>query len=208
MSNFKETDSAAPLREDLSDEELALLYAKGNNKAFDELLTRTKDKIFTYITCMVKDEDLANDLFQETYIKAIMKLRNHQYSTTGKFVFWMTRIAHNVIMDHYRDQKGEHFVEQGKNNNLQNMKGASVLDSYRESELVNEQVRRDVVRLMNALPEPQREVVYMRFFQEMSFKEIAEETGVSINTSLGRMRYALINLRKMTRQHGVSLVLA
>ena len=111
-------------------------------------------------------------------------------------------------MDHYRDQKGEHFVEQGKNNNLQNMKGASVLDSYRESELVNEQVRRDVVRLMNALPESQREVVYMRFFQEMSFKEIAEETGVSINTSLGRMRYALINLRKMTRQHGVSLVLA
>ena len=208
MSNLKETDSAAPLFGDLSDEELALLYAKGNNKAFDELLTRTKDKIFTYITYMVKDEDLANDLFQETYIKAIMRLRNQQYSTTGKFVFWLTRIAHNVVMDHYRDQKGEHLVDKGKNNNLQNMKCASVLDSYRESELVNEQVKRDVVRLMNALPESQREVVYMRFFQEMSFKEIAEETGVSINTSLGRMRYALINLRKMTRQHGVNLVLA
>ena len=205
MSHLKETDSAAPLFGDLSDEELALLYAKGNNKAFDELLLRTKDKIFTYITYMVKDEDLANDLFQETFIKAIMKLRNNQYSTTGKFVFWITRIAHNVIIDHYRDLKGEHIVEQGKNNDLQNMKGSSVLDSYRESELVNEQVKRDVVKLMNALPDTQREVVYMRFFQEMSFKEIAEETGVSINTSLGRMRYALINLRKMTRQHGVNL---
>ena len=208
MSKIKVTDTAASVYKEVTDEQLALLYAEGNNKAFDELLTRTKDKIFTYITYMVKDEDLANDLFQETYIKAIMRLRNQQYSTTGKFVFWLTRIAHNVVMDHYRDQKGEHLVDQGKNNNLQNMKCASVLDSYRESELVNEQVKRDVVRLMNALPESQREVVYMRFFQEMSFKEIAEETGVSINTSLGRMRYALINLRKMTRQHGVNLVLA
>ena len=194
--------------ESMTDEELALAYIDGNNRAFDELLSRSQDKIFGYIMYIVKDEDLANDLFQETYIKAIMRLRNQQYSTTGKFVFWLTRIAHNVVMDHYRDQKGEHLVDQGKNNNLQNMKCASVLDSYRESELVNEQVKRDVVRLMNALPESQREVVYMRFFQEMSFKEIAEETGVSINTSLGRMRYALINLRKMTRQHGVNLVLA
>lgn len=157
---------------------------------------------------MVKDEDLANDLFQETFFKAITKLRSHQYTTSGKFIFWMTRIAHNVIIDHFRDQKGEHIVEQGKDNDLQNMKTSSVLDTSRESELVNEQVRRDVVKLMNALPDSQREVVYMRFFQEMSFKEIAEETGVSINTSLGRMRYALINLRKMTRQHGVNLRLA
>ena len=197
MNTFKE----------MSDEELALLYVNGNNKAFDELLLRIQDKIFTYIMYMVKDEDVANDLFQETFIKAITKLQNGLYTDSGKFVFWVTRIAHNVIIDHYREIKGEHIVEPTKDNNLQNLKGASVLDTFRESEMVNEQVKMDVKRLMEALPESQREVVYMRYFQQMSFKEIAEETGVSINTSLGRMRYALINLRKLTRLHQVNLVL-
>ena len=190
---------------EMTDEELALLYVNGNNKAFDELLSRIQDKIFTYIMYMVKDEDMANDLFQETFIKAITKLQNDLYTDSGKFVFWVMRIAHNVIIDHYREIKGEHIVEPTKDNDLQNLKGASVLDTYRESEMVNEQVKKDVKRLMEALPESQREVVYMRFFQQMSFKEIAEETGVSINTSLGRMRYALINLRKLTRQHRVNL---
>ena len=189
----------------MSDEELALLYVNGNNKAFDELLSRVQDKIFTYIMYMVKDEDMANDLFQETFIKAITKLQNGLYTDSGKFVFWVMRIAHNVIIDRYREIKGEHIIEPTKDNDLENLRGASVLDTYRESEMVNEQVKQDVKRLMNALPETQREVVYMRFFQQMSFKEIAEETGVSINTSLGRMRYALINLRKLTRQHRVNL---
>ena len=189
----------------MTDEELALLYVNGNNKAFDELLLRVQDKIFTYIMYMVKDENLANDLFQEAFIKAITKLQNGLYTNSGKFVFWMTRIAHNVIIDHYREIKCERIIEPTKDNDLENPKGASVLDTFRESEMVNEQVRKDVKRLMNALPENQREVVYMRFFQQMSFKEIAEETGVSINTSLGRMRYALINLRKLTRQHRVNL---
>ena len=195
MSTFKE----------MTDEELALLYVNGNNKAFDELLLRVQDKIFTYIMYMVKDENLANDLFQEAFIKAITKMQNGLYTNSGKFVFWMTRIAHNVIIDHYREIKCERIIEPTKDNDLENLKGASVLDTFRESEMVNEQVRKDVKRLMNALPENQREVVYMRFFQQMSFKEIAEETGVSINTSLGRMRYALINLRKLTRQHRVNL---
>ena len=195
MSTFKE----------MSDEELALLYVNGNNKAFDELLSRIQDKIFTYIMYMVKDEEMANDLFQETFIKAITKLQNGSYTDSGKFVFWVMRIAHNVIIDRYREIKGEHIIEPTKDNDLENLRGASVLDTYRESEMVNEQVKQDVKRLMNALPETQREVVYMRFFQQMSFKEIAEETGVSINTSLGRMRYALINLRKLTRQHRVNL---
>ena len=189
----------------MTDEELALLYVNGNNKAFDELLSRIQDKIFTYIMYMVKDEDMANDLFQETFIKAITKLQNGLYTDSGKFVFWVMRIAHNVIIDRYREIKGEHIIEPTKDNDLENLKGASVLDTYRESEMVNEQVKLDVKRLMNALPETQREVVYMRFFQQMSFKEIAEETGVSINTSLGRMRYALINLRKLTRQYRVNL---
>ena len=191
----------------MSDEQLALLYADGNNRAFDELLSRIQDKLFTYIVCMVKDEELANDLFQETFIKAIMKLRDGKYKDSGKFSFWMTRIAHNVIIDHYREQKGMHIVEPSKDNDLQNLKVASVLESDHERNMVNEQVLKDVKRLMNALPEPQREVVFMRYFQEMSFKEIAEATGVSINTSLGRMRYALINLRRLSRQHNVNLSL-
>lgn len=192
---------------EMSDEQLALLYADGNNRAFDELLSRIKDKLFSYIVCMVKDEQLANDLFQETFIKAIVKLRDGKYKDNGKFSFWMTRIAHNVIIDHFRETKGMHIVETSKDNDLQNLKVASILDIDRERGMVNEQVLRDVKRLMNALPETQREVVFMRYYQEMSFKEIAEATGVSINTSLGRMRYALINLRRLSRQHNVSLTL-
>lgn len=191
----------------MSDEQLALLYADGNNRAFDELLSRIQDKLFTYIVCMVKDEELANDLFQETFIKAITKLRDGKYRDNGKFSFWMTRIAHNVIIDHYREVKGMHIVEPSKDNDLQNLKVASVMESDRERGMVNEQVMQDVRRLMNALPQPQREVVFMRYYQDMSFKEIAQATGVSINTSLGRMRYALINMRRLSRQHNVNLSL-
>ena len=192
MSTFKE----------MTDEQLALLYIDGNNKAFDELLARIKDKIFSYVYYLTKDEDMANDVFQDTFVKAIMKLKNGQYIDSGKFVYWVMRIAHNVFVDHYRDVKGERIVDINKNNDIQNLK-----EINRENEMVNEQVRQDVTRLMNALPETQREVAFMRYFQQMSFKEIAEETGVSINTSLGRMRYALINMRKMSHKHNLNLTL-
>ena len=191
----------------MSDEQLALAYIDGNIRAFDELLSRNQDKIFNYIMYVVKDEDLANDLFQETFLKVISKLQGGQYSATGKFSWWLTRIAHNVVIDHYRELKNSKIVEAPKENDLSNLRSASVLDKNRENELTNEQVLEDVKRLMEALPEQQRDVVYMRFFQEMSFKEIAEQTNVSINTSLGRMRYALINLRKLTRLNGVNLAL-
>ena len=191
----------------MSDEQLALAYIDGNNRAFDELLSRNQDKIFTYIMYVVKDEDLANDLFQETFLKVITKLQNGQYSDTGKFSWWLTRIAHNVIIDHYRSLKSSKIVEAPKENDLSNLRSASVMDQNRENELNNEQVLKDVKRLVEALPESQRDVVYMRFFQELSSKEIAEMTNVSINTSLGRMRYALINLRKLTRQYGLNLTM-
>ena len=191
----------------MSDEELALAYIDGNNRAFDELLTRNQNKIFTYIMYVVKDEDLANDLFQETFLKVITKLQHGQYTDSGKFSWWLTRVAHNVIIDYYRDQKGNRIVEATNGNDLNALHNNDVLDINRENQLSNEQVLKDVIRLMEALPEPQRDVVYMRYFQELSFKEIAEQTNVSINTSLGRMRYALINLRKLTRQHGVNLTL-
>lgn len=189
----------------MSDEELVLAYIDGNNRAFDELLNRSEEKIFSYIMYMVKDEDLANDLFQETYLKVITKLQDGQYSNCGKFSWWLTRIAHNVVIDHFRSLKSEKIVDAPKDNELSNLKSASVLDDNRETQLSNEQVLRDVKKLMESLPENQRDVVYMRFFQELSFKEIAEQTNVSINTSLGRMRYAIINLRKLTREHGISL---
>lgn len=189
----------------MSDEQLALAYIDGNNRAFDELLSRNQDKIFTYIMYVVRDEDLANDLFQETFLKVITKLQNGQYSDTGKFSWWLTRIAHNVVIDHFRAQKSSKIVEAPKDNDLSNLRSDAVQNLSRESELNNEQVMEDIKRLVEALPESQRDVVNMRFFQELSFKEIAEQTNVSINTSLGRMRYALINLRKLTRQYGVSL---
>lgn len=189
----------------MSDEQLALAYIDGNNRAFDELLSRNQDRIFTTIMYAVKDEDLANDLFQETFLKVITKLQNGQYSDTGKFSWWLTRIAHNVVIDHFRAQKSSKIVEAPKDNDLSNLRGEAIHNQSRESELNNEQVMEDVKRLVEALPEAQRDVVNMRFFQELSFKEIAEQTHVSINTSLGRMRYALINLRKLTRQYGVNL---
>ena len=191
----------------MSDEELALAYIDGNNRAFDELLSRNQEKIFTYIMCIVKDEDVANDLFQETFLKVITKLQDGQYADTGKFCWWLTRIAHNVIIDHYRAKKSDRTTNAPKGNELSNLRSASVMDDNRENQLSNEQVLKDVKHLMEALPEPQRDVVFMRFYQDMSFKEIAEQTHVSINTSLGRMRYALINLRKLTRQHGLNLQL-
>lgn len=189
----------------MSDEQLALAYIDGNNRAFDELLSRNQDRVFTTIMYAVKDEDLANDLFQETFLKVITKLQNGQYSDTGKFSWWLTRIAHNVVIDHFRAQKSSKIVEAPKDNDLSNLRGEAIHNQSRESELNNEQVMEDVKRLVEALPEAQRDVVSMRYFQELSFKEIAEQTNVSINTSLGRMRYALINLRKLTRQYGVNL---
>ena len=191
----------------MSDEQLALAYIDGNNKAFDELLSRNQDKIFTYIMCIVKNEDLANDLFHDTFLKVITKLQNHQYSDTGKFYFWLTRVTHNVIMDYYRSLKNDKVVDVAGENDLTKIKSAEVLGDNRETEIAKDQTNKDLVFLMDLLPEQQRSVVYMRYFQDLSFKEIAEETNVSINTSLGRMRYALMNMRRLSRQYDINLCL-
>ena len=193
--------------EGMSNEELALLYVGGNNKAFDELLERTQSKLFAYIKFVVRNDDVANDIFQETFVKVITRLQEGRYTDTGKFTFWLTRIAHNAIMDWYRSQKSDRIVDLADDNDLNNLSGEQVQDSFRESEMVNDQVMEDVRRLMEALPAAQREVVFMRFYQQLSFKEIADLTGVSINTALGRMRYALMNLRKMAKEHQMELAL-
>jgi RNA polymerase sigma-70 factor (ECF subfamily) len=193
--------------EGVTDEELALLYVKGNNSAFDELLSRTQTKLFTYIMFVVRDHDIADDIFQETFVKVITRLQKGQYTDSGKFIFWITRIAHNCIMDWYRQQQTSHIIEVNEDNDLQNLKSASVMDISKETEMINEQVLLDIKKMVETLPTPQREVVYMRFYQQLSFKEIAEVTGVSINTSLGRMRYAIINLRRMAKEHKIELAL-
>lgn len=193
--------------EGVSDESLALLYVQGDNRAFDELLSRTQTKLFTYIMFVVRDHDIADDIFQETFVKVITKLQQGLYTDSGKFQFWITRIAHNCIMDWYRQQQSAHIIDANEENDLQNLKSASVMDSNKEAEMINEQILIDIKKMMNTLPAPQREVVYMRYFQQLSFKEIADLTGVSINTSLGRMRYALINLRKMAKDNKIELAL-
>lgn len=192
---------------EMTDEQLALSYISGNNRAFDLLLSRTQSKLFTYIMFVVRDHDVANDIFQETYMKVIVKLQQGKYTNSGKFSAWIVRIAHNVIMDWYREQKMEKIVEPTEDNDLSNLGGNDLLDLNVENHFVNEQVLSDVRKMMNLLPPTQREVVFMRFYQEMSFKEIAEATGVSINTALGRMRYAILNLRRMAREHNVALQL-
>ncbi|MDE5571100.1 MAG: sigma-70 family RNA polymerase sigma factor [Prevotella sp.] len=188
-----------------TDEQLALLYVGGNSGAFDELLERNQKKLYSYILFVVHDPEVANDVFQETFVKVITKLQDGKYTDSGKFSFWLTRIAHNVIMDNYRHQKAAHIVEPTEGNDLNKLRSDELMDINRENEFVNTQVMNDVRRMMDQLPAPQREVVYMRFYQGLSFKEIAQITGVSINTSLGRMRYALINMRRMARQHRIQL---
>lgn len=189
----------------MTDEELALSYVNGNNKAFDLLLSRTQSKLFSYILFVVRDRDRADDVFQETFVKAIAKLHEGRYTTSGKFLAWLMRIAHNVIMDNYRENRSKGTVDVAGDNDLSNISSDSLLDSNIESEYVNTQVLSDVKKMMNMLPTPQREVVFMRYYQNMAFKEIAEVTGVSINTSLGRMRYALLNMRRMARDNKLSL---
>lgn len=191
----------------LTDEELAISYVRGNNRAFDELLSRNQSKLFSYILFVVRDEDKANDLFQETFVKVITKLHQGRYVDSGKFGAWIMRIAHNVIMDWYREQRSRNLIEPTDENDLSNLSGNEILDSNVENRYVNDQIMVDVKNMMNMLPPTQREVVFMRFYQDLSFKEIAETTGVCINTSLGRMRYAILNLRRMSKEHNIALQL-
>lgn len=190
---------------DMTDEELALRYMNGDNKAFDILLSRNQATLFSYILFVVHDEDTANDVFQDTFIKVIVKLRNGLYAPTGKFGAWCMRIAHNVIMDLYRGKRNDHIVEANEDNDISNMSFEGMEEMNIEQSYINDQVLRDVRKIMNQLPSPQREVVFMRFYQQMSFKEIADVTNVSINTALGRMRYALLNMRRMAREHNIQL---
>lgn len=188
----------------LTDDQLVAIYAKGNNQAFDELLMRHQSRVYSYIFHIVKNRDLAEDVFQETFVKAIMTIKQGRYSENGKFVAWITRIAHNLIIDHYRQEKSENTVSTDEDEvNLLNRK--DLCEDNIEDAMVVEQIHKDVKRIIEALPESQREVLVMRYYRNMSFKEIADTTNVSINTALGRMRYAIMNMRRIAEENNIVL---
>lgn len=191
----------------MTDEQLAILYIEGNNRAFDLLLERNKTKIFTYILFVVRNRELANDVFQDTFVKVIVRLQRGDYQPTGKFSAWVMRIAHNVVMDLYRATSNSNVVDVDEDNDMTKVEGEDLIDEPIETAFINEQVLTDVKHLMEMLPPLQREVVFMRFFQNLSFKEISETTGVSINTALGRMRYAIINMRRLMNQHQMDIAM-
>ena len=167
-----------------ADETLVSLYAEGENQAFNVLLNRYKDKLYSYIYYIVRNSEMTEDIFQETFMKAIITIRQGRYNENGKFSAWLRRIAHNLIIDSFRQEKSENLVscDEPEVNILNNI---GLAEGTIENAIVNRQILSDVRRLMEFLPDEQREVVYMRFYQDLSFKEIAEQTGVSINTSLG-----------------------
>ena len=195
----------------LTDEQLVAMYEEGDFQAFDILLERHQDKVFGYIRFMVPDVDVANDVFQDTFVKAIMAIRNGHYSETGQFSSWLMRIARNQVLDRMRSQRNpnrntvSHEMVDSEGDVVDLFNNKDLCEPNIESKMLVEQSYEDVRMMMDLLPEVQREVVYMRYFRDMSFKEIAEETGVSINTSLGRMRYALINLRRMATHRDLYL---
>lgn len=188
----------------LPDNVLIQQYLSGNNDAFETLLSRYKQRIFSFIYSKIKDRDLADDIFQETFIKVIKTLKKGTYNDEGRFLSWVMRIAHNLIVDHFRRKQRMPMYESHD---------AEVDVFYRVSEpsqniedlLIDSQIKEDLNTLMLELPENQLEVLRMRLYQDMSFKEIAERTNVSINTSLGRMRYGLINLRKLIDERNLTM---
>lgn len=188
----------------LTDDELVKLYETGNNGAFEILLSRYKSKVYSYIYLIVRNKELTEDIFQDTFIKAIATIQQGRYVESGKFLGWVNRIAHNLIIDHFRREKNENtFSADSVDYDIVN--NAKLSEKSVEDTLSNEQVLSDVVRLIGYLPASQQNVIRMRFFEDLSFKEIAEITDVSINTALGRMRYALLNMRRIAAEHDVYL---
>ena len=181
-----------------NDQELVSEFLKGNEDTLQELIVRHERKIFTSIYLLVKDRDLANDIFQETFIKVIKTLRSGNYNEEGKFLSWILLISHNLVIDHFRSLKRMPMVYDTDEYSV--FDTIQLEDKNIEDKMIADQIQSTVRALIEQLPYDQREVVIMRHFANMSFKEIADATGVSINTSLGRMRYALINLRKLIHE--------
>ena len=187
-----------------SDYELITGFIEGEQSCFEQLIIRHKNKVYAYISLYIRDQALAEDIFQDTFLKVIQSVKSGRYYDNGKFLSWVMRIAHNLIIDHFRRIKQMNTIS---NDNYE----SDIFNSTRfaednvEDDLVKRQIQKDVRKLINHLPDDQREVVILRHYAGLSFKEIADITDVSINTALGRMRYALINLRKLMEENKISL---
>ena len=191
----------------LNDKELVMRYRNGDVASFQILVDRYQNKIYSYVLMLVKDKQLADDIFQDTFLKIIRTIKAGAYKEEGKFIQFAMRIAHNLIIDHFRKAKRLPMVDPTKED-YDMLDNAKFMDPSIEEKMVTEQIYDDVRKMIEYLPEEQREVLVMRMYDDMSFKEIADATNVSINTALGRMRYALINLRKMAKQKNVALTVA
>ena len=186
----------------LTDEELVQLYAEGNNEAFDVLLLRHKKRVYTYIYTTVKDVDIANDLFQETFIKAITTNKRGGYTEKGKFSSWILRISHNLTIDYFRKEKNENTIS-NEEYGLDLLNNIKLYDTDMQEHSDKEETLTNLVGLIELLPDCQKEVLKMRIFEDISFKDIADKTQVSINTALGRMRYAVMNMKRLAKEHNI-----
>ena len=191
----------------LSDKDLIRSYLEGNEKDFEKLLIRNKDRIFGYIISKVRNENLANDIFQDVFIKVIRTLKKGSYNEEGKFLPWVLTISHNMVVDHFRRSNKMKLISESssKSDEFNIFSVLKLTDTNVEDSLIKNQIEADIVKLVDYLPEEQKDVLKNRIFKGMSFKDIADKEDISINTALGRMRYALINLRKLVDKHNVSI---
>jgi RNA polymerase sigma-70 factor (ECF subfamily) len=191
---------------EMTDEDLVVAYAQGNNIAFDILLNRHKSNVYSYIFFIVRNKEVAEDIFQETFVKAIVTIKQGRYTENGKFRAWINRIAHNLIIDSYRQEKNEQTISNDECE-IDLFNNPKLSDGTIEDTIVKEQILSDVKKLINYLPDNQKEVLLFRYYQDLSFKEIADITGVSINTALGRMRYAILNMRRLAEEKNMILTM-
>ena len=188
----------------ITDSTLVSNYIKGDELALEVLIKRHQQRLFSFIYSKVKDKDITEDVFQDTFIKVIRTLKKGNYNEEGKFLPWVMRIAHNLVIDYFRKSNRMPAFNNTDEFNIFSVIGDGSLNA--EKQIIQEQIFADVKELINELPDEQKEVLIMRMYKDMSFKEISENTGVSINTALGRMRYALINMRKLIEKYNIILV--
>ena len=191
------------LLSNLSDQELVKNYINGDNSSFEVLLNRHKNRVFAFIMSKIKNKDLSEDIFQDTYVKVINSLQKGKYNEEGKFLPWVMRIAHNLVIDHFRKQKKMQMIRSNNDFDIFDVIKDSKINA--DEKLIKDQIFSDLNSLIDKLPSDQKEVLKMRYYEELSFKKIAEHFDISINTALGRMRYALINLRALSKKHHVDL---
>ncbi len=191
---------------DLTDQELIQQFLAGKQSSLEILINKYKNRVYTYILLIVKKPEVADDIFQDTFIKVINSLKKNKYIDNGKFVSWVTRIAHNLVIDYFRKEKKLN-TKSNINGEIDLFNSPKFSEKTIEDNLIADQISKDVKQIIDELPTEQREIIIMRHYMDLSFKEIAEETGVSINTALGRMRYAIINLRKIIEEKKLNLTL-